>query len=196
MKRIIKTCGATLLLPIFLSADATLLTKAPSQLPLPYKSHIHIMDGLYAGSGYSRTKNDLNSRDSLSFDALMVFAGYRFLDWISLEGRYTFDVGHTIGGGEEAPYSFSNTALYLKPSYKREKFSAYGLLGLGRTTLDNGIKRSKNTFQWGMGANYAATDKVDVFLDYTKLFDDTLDPSLSTDKSAIESFNLGISYNF
>ncbi len=36
------------------------------------------------------------------------------------------------------------------------------------------LNNSEDGFQWGLGANYAVTENIGVFADYTNLFDDSV----------------------
>ncbi len=153
---------------------------------------------LYTGGGYTdlRIENQTTA-EKINGNALMLFAGYRFFEYLALEGRYTFTTGDLENKAAGEKWKGSNIALYLKPNFTIANLSAYGLLGYGQTALDNGTDYSEKSFQWGVGANYSATKKLDVYLDYTHLFDDTgFEGFAPADDIAIKSFNLGISYNF
>ncbi|HFQ61010.1 MAG TPA: hypothetical protein ENK39_01750 [Epsilonproteobacteria bacterium] len=91
----------------------------------------------------------------------------------------------------------SNIALYLKPQYALNQVTLYGLLGYGQVKLDDGATHSENSFQWGLGANFSATDTIDVFVDYTRLYDDNGFDDLSpANDFSVDTINVGVSYNF
>jgi opacity protein-like surface antigen len=94
--------------------------------------------------------------------------------------------------------------LYVKPMYPvTDAFDIYALLGYGATDvefdLDGGgsISTDADGFSWGLGASYAFTDNVAMFIDYTSVIDGedaTIggeDYELSTD-----TVNFGVNYQF
>ncbi len=91
----------------------------------------------------------------------------------------------------------SNIALYLKPQYSLGAVTAYGLLGFGQVTLDNGTSYSESGLQYGAGLSAMVTDTVDVYVDYRRLFDDTdFDGSAPGQDVAVNSFTVGANYHF
>jgi len=90
----------------------------------------------------------------------------------------------------------SNIVLYLKSQYTFNQFSVYGLLGYGEVTLDNGSNRPENSFQWGLGTSFVATDNIEVFVDYTRLYDDDFDSFTANNDIAFDSVTVGVNYNF
>jgi opacity protein-like surface antigen len=136
----------------------------------------------YVGAGYSYMNLDVDSEDH-NGDATLLLAGYNFNQYIGVEARYA---GLTD--------CLENTAIYLKPMYPFGGTTVYGLLGYGETTYDNGTSSSENGFQWGLGANYAVTENIGVFVDYTNLYDDS-GFSAGTDVT-VDSVNVGVTYTF
>ena len=114
----------------------------------------------------------------------MVLAGYKFNDYISVEGRYTKSVGDAtytgaavMGGAfdsDQTSAEFDNIALYLKPTLQFDQFALYGLLGYGKTTVTwgNGTENSDSSFQYGAGLSFAFTENLSVFADYVVMYDD------------------------
>ena len=140
----------------------------------------------YIGAGlvYNRTYCDNSSwfdketRGQDQTAGLGLVIGYNFNQYIAVEGRYTtsfFDEDYA----ETSTYS-----LFVKPQYPAtEEFKIYALLGFGGVNVDatsdtTGDFRAANPgvnlvdetgFQWGLGASYAVTEEVEIFLDYTSL---------------------------
>ena len=93
-------------------------------------------------------------------------------------------------------------SLFVKPQYPvSEDFSVYALLGFGGVIMDgiNGaaVDVDETGFQWGIGANYLATENISVFIDYTSLATDMdglyWDGALEVDADAI---TIGVNYLF
>ena len=137
----------------------------------------------YAGLGYSYVNLDAGIAGEHDGDAALLLAGYNFNQYIGVEARYA---GLTD--------CLENTAIYLKPMYPFGGTTVYGLLGYGETTYDNGNSSSENGFQWGLGANYAVTENIGVFADYTNLYDDS-GFAAGTDVT-VDSVNVGVTYTF
>ena len=59
------------------------------------------------------------------------------------------------------------------------------------------IPTKSNDFLRGLGASYTTTDLIDIFLDYTRLFDDTgFDVQNPNNDFTADSLNLGLNCNF
>ena len=143
----------------------------------------------YLGVGVStlKLKNDF-TKESFKAKALTLQAGYTYNKYLALEGRYTHHVGdveydhgsdHRVNAGEDIkdyPTDFTNIALYLKPQYKVNDFTAYALLGYGEVKLtnipQNSVDRAEAGFQWGVGVAYDFSENITVFLDYVNMYDD------------------------
>lgn len=120
-------------------------------------------------------------------DAVLLLAGYNFNEYVGVEARYA---GFTD--------CLENAGIYLKPQYPIGAVTVYGLLGYGETSYDNGtVDLSEDGFQWGIGANYAVTESIAVFVDYTNLYDDSgFDNHLSHVDHMVDSINVGVTYTF
>jgi len=134
----------------------------------------------------------------------MIQAGYHFNEYIAVEGRYWFGAGDTTVTINNTPYDVSVDAwgLYVKPQYPvTEAFNVYALLGYGAAEFDapvaSGINQdSMDGFSWGLGASYAFTDNVAVFIDYVNIYDDTTDYANYSLDDTVDSWNFGVTYNF
>jgi opacity protein-like surface antigen len=139
----------------------------------------------YVGAGYSYMNLDAEIAGEHDGDATLLLAGYNFNQYIGVEARYA---GLTD--------CLENAAIYVKPMYPIGAASVYGLIGYGETTYDNGAaSESDNGFQWGIGANYAVTENIGVFADYTNLFDDSSFDGTNNDVT-VDSINVGVTYTF
>ncbi|HSR73665.1 MAG TPA: porin family protein [Sulfurovum sp.] len=137
----------------------------------------------YVGAGYSYMNLDADVVEHNGDEALLL-AGYNFNQYVAVEARYA---GFTD--------CLENYGIYVKPQYPFGAASVYALLGYGETTYDNGVvDHSEDGFQWGLGANYAVTENIGVFADYTSLYDDTF--AGSTEDVTVDAINVGVTYTF
>jgi len=162
----------------------------------------------YIGAGYSYVDIEMDDFPvtEANSNAFMLLAGYNFNKYIAVEGRYTKSLGDMevtwIEGGdtEDIDADVKNIAIYLKPMYPVGKMTLYGLLGYGRTTLDftgdGGPEGDDSGFQWGIGASYAMNDNIGLFVDYTRLYDDTGFDDLTSADVTVDSINFGVTYTF
>lgn len=195
MKKLLKFSAALSLISVFAIADSNTM---PTQEPAPVVNS----GNFYGGVGYAYMKMDHDTdSNKITGHAITLLAGYNFHKYIAAEGRYfatwgDLDVGD--GASElDKNGDMKNIAIYLKPKYSVDRFTLYGLLGYGQTSLNNHTDNSENGFQWGLGANFNATDKVDVFVDFEKLYDDKGFDTFSTQNDvSVDSVNVGVVYNF
>ncbi|MDD3591281.1 MAG: porin family protein [Sulfurovum sp.] len=194
-------------------------------------------NGFYLGLAYGagRAKEDVSGdldggyvvfggTEEIDYDTIMLQAGYKFNDYLALEGRYWRSFGdngwsYSESGYEASvPYTFSETGkngdnlkaygIYLKPMYPlTEELDIYALLGYGNVTLnddEHGDWADENGFQYGVGVSYALTNNLSIFVDYMRLLDD--DSSVHTGAQIGGSniyfdhrlyiVNAGLSYRF
>jgi len=156
----------------------------------------------YLGLAYSyidaEEKNSLTDTTVVddSFDDIMIQAGYNFNQYVAVEGRYWFGLSDTTING--ADIELDAWGIYLKPQYPTtEAFNMYALLGYGSAEFDFSGSSTVNSdtmdgFSWGLGASYTFTDNVSVFVDYVSIYND--DEVVYDD--AIDSWNVGVTYNF
>jgi len=160
----------------------------------------------YLGMGIADTTlNNDTTGEEFSSTALMLQAGYQYNNYVALEGRYSFgfstdyDQGNTngIAGGYNG--DISNWGIYVKPMYPIGDFGLYALLGYGGVMLSdiNGGDAYESGFQWGLGASYAMSEQISVFVDYVALYDDTgFDYVARLDDVNADTWTLGVSYKF
>ena len=199
---------------IKLSAVALLLTStlamaggdiAPVEpvIETPEVAAAPVLSGFYAGLGYSCLQLTLDTPDLdiRSMSAISATAGYNINPFLAVEARYTASLGdlsvETWNTDVDESWDMSNIGLYLKPQYSIDRFTVYGLLGYGQTTFDNGTSYSEAGIQYGAGISAMATDNIDVFVDYRRLYDDTdFDGFAPARDAAANSFTLGANYRF
>jgi len=162
---------------------------------------------LYLGLGIGsfNFNNDFTGEE-ISSTTLMLQAGYKYNEYVALEGRYTFGFStdyergnlpnNALGGydGDTA-----NWGIYVKPMYPIGDFSLYALLGYGGVMLNDlaGGDAYESGFQWGLGADYAVSENVSVFVDYVALYDDTgFDYRAQLDDIDVDTWTVGVSYRF
>lgn len=161
----------------------------------------------YVGIGMGEAYvNDDVTDEEISATTLMLQAGYRYNDYLALEGRYTFglggsdyDAGNLTGVTNAYDGDLSTWGIYVKPMYPVGDFSLYALLGYGGVMLDDlvGGDAVENGFHWGLGATYSFTEEISLFADYVSLYDDTgFDYRAKLDDVTADTWTVGFSYNF
>ncbi len=180
MKKVSLSIAALLAMNTFAFAGGDFTTPVEPQVTIPEVEES--TGSFYVGAGYSYINLDAETVEHDS-DATLLLAGYNFNQYIGVEARYA---GLTD--------CIDNAAIYVKPQYPiTDAAKVYALLGYGETTYDNGVvDNSENGFQWGLGANYAVTENIGVFADYTNLYDDTFAGVDST----VDAINVGVTYTF
>lgn len=177
MKKVTLSIIAVLAMNTFAFAGGDISSVEP-EITIPEVSES--TGSFYVGAGYSYMNLDeVTEHDG---DAVLLLAGYNFNQYIGVEARYA---GLTD--------CLENAAIYVKPMYPIGDAKVYALLGYGETSYDNGVvDNSENGFQWGLGANYAVTENIGLFADYTNLYDDTFAGVDST----VDAINVGVTYTF
>ncbi len=171
--------------------------------------------GFYLGAAYSRTHNETtitNGRHGeVDFDGVMLQAGYKFNPYVAVEARYwnmgdeEIDMEHPTKDTKHFDTEFDGWGIYLKPMYPvTQEIDIYALLGYGHQNTVNGpYNPSDEGFSWGLGASYSFTENVSVFIDYTKVYDDTAVKNRVTSRGNIidvdvesSAWHVGLSYQF
>jgi opacity protein-like surface antigen len=198
-KQLLTTTAAALLLLTNLSYAGGDIAPQEPEVTMPEVMAEPISDNyFYAGLGYSyMDMNDDTLDTDITGNAVTFLAGYKFHQYLAVEGRYSLSVSDLDVEGIDRSWDMSNVALYLKPQYSFEQVTVYGLLGYGETTIDNGTSHSEDGFQWGIGASFAATESIDVFVDYTRLYDDSgFDTFTANNDIIFDSVTVGVNYKF
>jgi len=188
-----------LLISTFAIAERNIvLAQKPATAAEAYKPVSIASDkNFYAGLGYAYIKMN----DNTSKNAITLLAGYNFYKYIAAEGRY-FATHDSLNEDDKTrlidkDWDTANVVIYLKPKYSIDKFALYGLFGYGQISLNNHTEYTENGFQWGLGANFTTTNKVEIFIDYARLYDGNVFDDLAIqDDIQVDSVNLGVAYNF
>jgi len=160
----------------------------------------------YVGLGYSYINMEKEwarlGTEAVTEDAVTLLAGYNFNKYVALEGRYTLGIGDLDSDMDgDIDGDLSNIGIYLKPMYPFGGMTVYGLLGYGQVTLEEtpySVDGSESGFQWGLGASVAVNDNVGIFVDYTRLYDDTggFNSMFDGTPITIDGINVGFTYKF
>jgi len=168
--------------------------------------------GVYVGLGYSllRSESKYGGHDLANdYSAVMGQVGYKFNEYIAVEGRYWYGLGEeldNLDAGVFGTFDSEATAwgIYAKPMYPvTEELDVYALVGYGAASV-NGTKLLSGTtmdvevsgLSWGIGAAYSFTENFSVFADYVDFQDDTEKVNLVDFENAFDSINLGVTYKF
>jgi opacity protein-like surface antigen len=173
--------------------------------------------GLYLGLAYGLLNASIEDKRDVAggtitdtlldtdFDEIMLQAGYKFNEYVAVEGRYWFGMESTINN-----WNINTTAndvtidawgLYVKPMYPvTEAFNVYAMLGYAGADLEkhslNYVSDSLDGFSWGIGADYSFTENVAVFVDYVSIYDDEETYAGGEMDYSIDTWNFGVTYNF
>ena len=162
---------------------------------------------LGAGLGYADTTFKVTDCDiSLDGNNLngTVLAGYNFNKYVAVEGRYTWLVEEGFGAigygrGANIDVKGDSWALFVKPMYPiTDTVTVYGLLGYGQTSFTSyeDIMTNEGSYEYGIGAKFAVTNSVEVFGDWTKVYDDNYDIDNVNINSDTGNFIVGVNYKF
>ncbi len=168
--------------------------------------------GFYLGAAYSlmgdqytRTPNTMDPQSfDESYSAIMFQAGYKFNSYVAVEGRYWAGVSDITVNNGTTDYDLAGAdawGLYVKPMYPvTDTFDVYALLGYAGMDHDSIKLNDGSGFSWGLGASYGIIEGVDLFIDYTSIYDDdrtfTNATGPVTKDISLDSVNFGVTYNF
>jgi len=163
--------------------------------------------GPYLGLGLGNVKiKDDQTNEEISATSITLQAGYQYNAYLAIEGRYAFslggsdyDAGIFSGLGADYDGDVYSWGIYAKPMYSFDTLTLYGLLGYGGVILEDldGGDSTENGFQWGIGASYAFTEQVSLFVDYVVLYDDKgFDNRAVNDDINAYTWTVGVSYKF
>ena len=164
----------------------------------------------YLGAALSTLTLTGSNDESFNAKGLTLQLGYRYNDYLSIEGRFTKHLGDleyksgNSGGAAIDNLShadFTTTAIYIKPQYRINKIRLYGMLGYGEVKLNNleddGIDRAESGLQWGVGVSYAYLPHVEFYVDFETIYSGEGFGRAGTDNTYnANSFNVGVAYRF
>lgn len=164
----------------------------------------------YLGAALSTLSLTGSNDESFNAKGLTLQLGYRYNDYLSIEGRFTKHLGDLeykpgrSGGAAIDNLShadFTTTAIYIKPQYRINKIRLYGMLGYGEVKLSNlendGIDRAESGLQFGLGVSYAYLPHVEFYVDFETIYSGEGFGRAGTDNTYnANSFNIGVAYRF
>jgi len=155
----------------------------------------------YIGAGYSCLQMNFDTPDEelLAMKAVTATLGYDFHEYFAAEVRYTSSIGDltykTWDVENDVEKTMSNIGVYLKPKFTVADFATvYALVGYGQHKIEDS---SEAGIQFGGGFSLMATDDVEVYVDYRRLYDneDFAEAHAGQDV-AVNSFTVGVNYKF
>jgi len=212
MKNIVLSAVAVLAMSSFAVAGGDI---APVEEPVVVVEPVIEDSGFYIGLGYGwqaltvdDTLDGYNYLDE-NFGSIMIDAGYKFNSYVAVEGRYWFGLSSSndLGWRNDIPsdITIDEWGIYVKPMYPvTDAFDIYALLGYASADLTYDLASggsltsdSVDGFSWGLGAEYAFTDNLSMFIDYTSIVNeeeaivagDALDIT-------VDNVNFGVNYHF
>ena len=165
-----------------------------------YQAPSVVDSGPYVGIGYGfgTTSVSVDGFGSNSLvgttdsDNVFIQAGYNFNSFVAVEGRY----GYGVENGFDNT-SVDTFALYAKPQFPvTSELNVYGLLGYAWSTsyCDTCFDTDFDGLAYGLGASYEVTPKVEVFVDYTNVYQDTVAIGYADVDQDLYSVNVGVTY--
>ena len=209
MKNIVLSAVAVLAMSSFAVAGGGFTTEQEEMVVFE-EPNLSPLNNFYLGFAYSFVNAERTALlDDQEFSGLMLQMGYNINEYVAIEGRYWFGNDETMSSNLEQ--SIDSWGIYVKPQYPvTEALNVYGLLGYASSeyietfgpltyTSDADI----DGFSWGLGASFAFSKNISIFVDYVNLYDDTntyrtnTSPSIDVNiEDSIDTVNLGITYNF
>jgi opacity protein-like surface antigen len=200
MKKITLSLLTTLALGTFAFAGGDIDPVEPKVvIPQIVPEVVTSNSAFYLGLGYSYLKMDQSTTPSkeITGNAGLILAGYDFNDYIGLQARYAMNLGDLTAPTGTTADTMMNVGGYLKAMYPISQLNVYGLVGYGQTTFKDTTDHSEAGFQWGAGLDYGFTKNIGMFVDYTRLYDDTSFDTLATGSNVlVDSVNVGVTYSF
>ncbi|HIQ46477.1 MAG TPA: porin family protein [Sulfurovum sp.] len=151
----------------------------------------------YLSEDYTRTPTRNNNFDS-SISALMLQAGYKYNEYIAVEGRYWYGRGSDLDINRNKDVAGPNSwALYAKPMYPvTDAIDVYALLGYAQVEQNTIYLNTLDGFSWGLGTSYDVMENVALFVDYTSLYNGDYSTNNFKKDYDINTWNFGVTYNF
>jgi opacity protein-like surface antigen len=202
MKKILMTIAA-------FSAAVTMAVAGPGVV----EAYQPVVDysSAYVGAGFgfgtaeaSAGAYDFEISESQTVNNITLQGGYNFNQYVAVEGRYNIGLDEDVvyADGYTDTISVDTLAVFVKPQYPvTAELSVYGLLGYAwndLNSLDGDV--SVDGFAYGVGAKYEVAENIEIFVDYTSVYDDTetFDTvyGLVDVEEYIYNITAGVSYKF
>jgi opacity protein-like surface antigen len=175
--------------------------------------------GFYIGAAYGLLNYDvtisdykgMDSSGDNNFNEFLILAGYKINPYVAIEGRYWYGSNDDLDYGRLGVNDTSVDAwgVYVKPMYPvTDQFDVYALLGYGandvtvktpNADVQDFLGDDNDGFTWGLGGSYDVNANVAVFIDFVRVYDDTITyqeyNSASIDKT-VDTWNFGVTYKF
>ena len=197
MKKYALIGAATISLAVA-GGDILPAVEVPVEVPVQETVSSSTENNFYVGLGYSYLVVDADREET--GNAITLQAGYKFHEYLSAEFRYTRTIGDEmeVSGLGDLKRLVSNKALFLKPHYSlTEELDVYALVGYGEVIARN---TSGDGFQWGIGAEYLVSNDIGIFVDYTSVYDDTLESVTNVNgydfDTQVSATTFGVKYHF
>ncbi len=213
MKNIVLSAVAVLAMSTFAVAGGDV---APIEEPVIVEEVVVPDAGFYLGLAYGwqglEVYNDMYTDvDTLDIDfgSVMVNAGYKFNSYIAVEGRYWFGLSSDdlLAWQNDLPADMTvdSWGIFIKPMYPvSDTFNIYALIGYASTDVTFDLPAgysletdSADAFAWGLGASYAFTENISMFVDYTQLLNNE-DVAAGNEviDFTLDTVNIGVNYRF
>jgi len=182
--------------------------------PVVETPYVEDTSAFYLGLGYGGMKAKLDTdflsinKTSDTFNQVMLQAGYKFNDYVAIEGRYyigtddsDFSLYDPFTPGLTQNISSDSWDIFVKPMYPiTDSFDIYALLGYGETSFDYSWGRNTNFgdtggFAWGLGAAYNFSDSWSVFVDYIDQSNGGVDDYALTRNGTLVPLNLDLDFD-
>ena len=220
MKNIVLSAVAVLAMSSFAVAGGDI---TPVEEPVVVVEEAVSTGAFYLGAAYGLLGTDSfsvgpnggfdNVHGDEDFSQFMLQAGYKFNEYVAVEGRYW--IGMDDNSWDNLVHAGTDTVeldtwgIYVKPMYPvTESFDVYALLGYASSDISvdsQNVTASIDAFDgfsWGVGAAYSFTENISLFVDYVALHNDEVyvnpihNNGVDSEDFVIESWNFGVTYQF
>jgi opacity protein-like surface antigen len=194
MKKIVLSAVAVLAMSSFAVAGGDIEPAAPVAVPMAMEGNF------YAGISYScydvkqTDGNRIGTTIDEDFESAMLQAGYKFNQYVSVEGRYWIGLEEDVLVDNTLYNDFTANSwgLYVKPMYPvYDGLDVYALLGYASTSYDD-VVEDVDGFSWGLGIEYTFSNNIGLFIDYASLNYD----SGTYNDDYVDTYNFGVNYKF
>ena len=212
MKKFTLSMAAVLAMSTFAIAGGDIAPVEPMvETPMVEES----TGAFYVGIGYGALDGELDpdnsyTRDSDTFDELLLLAGYKFNQYVAVEGRYWFGGDNNWNHYDHTStpvidriqnVSVDSWGIYVKPMYPvTEAFNVYALLGYAGSSLDYDYDNTDfgdtDGFSYGVGVDYSINENFAVFVDYVSLYDDDKNFGIYSPNLELDVVSVGVTYKF
>ncbi len=206
MKRSIVAIAAIATMSSALVAGGT-IQRIPEPVPQKVPT-LKDYSGPYVGGGYTFGTADVivdgpdfGFESTKAVDSITFLGGYDFNKYVAVEGRYNFGLDDTFEYGKKyvETISMDTFSALVKPQYPvTNDISVYGLIGYSWMSINSDYASTVDIdgITWGLGAEYAVAENVEVFVDYTNLYSDSYVVETVNVNEDIYNVTLGVKYNF